>query len=123
MPCLPEMALRDLTGNWAIPLSSMIIPVHSRHHNESRNTQPQPFLRRPPPQNILSLGIRHHVPLTPGLADGFGGQADFDGKDALAALMASAAGGASGLPVGGDLEYADEVTLGRAFEGRRRLST
>jgi recombinational DNA repair protein RecR len=23
------------------------------------------------------------------------------------------------LPVGGDLEYADEVTLGRAFEGRR----
>ena len=28
---------------------------------------------------------------------------------------------ASGLPVGGDLEYADEVTLGRAFEGRRRL--
>ncbi|MBA2426601.1 MAG: recombination protein RecR [Actinobacteria bacterium] len=29
---------------------------------------------------------------------------------------------ASGLPVGGDLEYADEVTLGRAFEGRRRMS-
>lgn len=29
---------------------------------------------------------------------------------------------ASGLPVGGDLEYADEVTLGRAFEGRRRLT-
>ena len=28
---------------------------------------------------------------------------------------------ASGLPVGGDLEYADEVTLGRAFEGRRTL--
>jgi recombination protein RecR len=28
---------------------------------------------------------------------------------------------ASGLPVGGDLEYADEVTLGRAFEGRRRV--
>src|SRR5690606_34126486 len=26
---------------------------------------------------------------------------------------------ASGLPVGGDLEYADEVTLGRAFEGRQ----
>ena len=29
---------------------------------------------------------------------------------------------ASGLPVGGDLEYADEVTLGKALEGRRRLS-
>ena len=29
---------------------------------------------------------------------------------------------ASGLPVGGDLEYADEVTLGRAFEGRRIVS-
>jgi len=29
---------------------------------------------------------------------------------------------ASGLPVGGDLEYADEVTLGRAFEGRRQVS-
>ena len=29
---------------------------------------------------------------------------------------------ASGLPVGGDLEYADEVTLGRAFEGRRLVS-
>ena len=28
---------------------------------------------------------------------------------------------ASGLPAGGDLEYADEVTLGRAFEGRRNL--
>ncbi len=28
---------------------------------------------------------------------------------------------ASGLPVGGDLEYADEVTLGRAFQGRRKL--
>jgi recombination protein RecR len=30
---------------------------------------------------------------------------------------------ASGLPVGGDLEYADEVTLGRAFEGRRVLES
>ncbi|MDA2960103.1 MAG: recombination mediator RecR [Actinomycetota bacterium] len=28
---------------------------------------------------------------------------------------------ASGLPVGGDLEYADELTLGRAFEGRRAV--
>ena len=28
---------------------------------------------------------------------------------------------ASGLPVGGDLEYADEVTLGRAFAGRRTV--
>ena len=28
---------------------------------------------------------------------------------------------ASGLPVGGDLDYADEVTLGRALEGRREL--
>ena len=28
---------------------------------------------------------------------------------------------ASGLPVGGDLEFADEVTLGRAFEGRRTI--
>jgi recombination protein RecR len=28
---------------------------------------------------------------------------------------------ASGLPVGGDLEYADEVTLGRAFAGRRAV--
>ncbi|CAN5192439.1 MAG: recombination protein RecR [Nocardioidaceae bacterium] len=30
---------------------------------------------------------------------------------------------ASGLPVGGDLEYADEITLGRAFEGRRTLTS
>lgn len=30
---------------------------------------------------------------------------------------------ASGLPVGGDLEYADEVTLGRAFEGRRLIDS
>ena len=29
---------------------------------------------------------------------------------------------ASGLPVGGDLEYADEVTLGRAFAGRREVN-
>lgn len=28
----------------------------------------------------------------------------------------------SGLPVGGDLEYADEITLGRALEGRRTVS-
>ena len=28
---------------------------------------------------------------------------------------------ARGLPVGGDLEYADEITLGRAFEGRREV--
>jgi recombination protein RecR len=28
---------------------------------------------------------------------------------------------ASGLPVGGDLEYADQVTLGRALSGRREL--
>ena len=30
---------------------------------------------------------------------------------------------ASGLPVGGDLEFADEVTLGRAFAGRRQVGT
>jgi recombination protein RecR len=30
---------------------------------------------------------------------------------------------ASGLPVGGDLEYADEVTLGRALEGRREMES
>ena len=30
---------------------------------------------------------------------------------------------ASGLPVGGDLEYADELTLGRALEGRRELQS
>jgi recombination protein RecR len=29
---------------------------------------------------------------------------------------------ASGLPVGGDLEYADELTLGRAFEGRTAIA-
>ena len=29
---------------------------------------------------------------------------------------------ARGLPVGGDLEYADELTLGRALEGRRDVS-
>jgi recombination protein RecR len=29
---------------------------------------------------------------------------------------------ASGLPVGGDLEYADELTLGRALEGRRAIA-
>ncbi len=28
---------------------------------------------------------------------------------------------ASGLPVGGDIEYADQITLGRAFEGRRSM--
>ncbi|MBU6202343.1 MAG: toprim domain-containing protein, partial [Acidobacteria bacterium] len=28
---------------------------------------------------------------------------------------------ASGLPVGGDLEYADELTLGRALDGRREM--
>ncbi|MGO1839032.1 MAG: recombination mediator RecR [Candidatus Microbacterium stercoravium] len=37
----------------------------------------------------------------------------------LAAMEISVTRLASGLPVGGDLEYADEITLGRAFEGRR----
>jgi recombination protein RecR len=44
----------------------------------------------------------------------------------LARLLASAGVRvtrlASGLPVGGDLEYADEVTLGRALEGRRSVT-
>ena len=43
----------------------------------------------------------------------------------LASLLKTAAGQgdpiASGLPVGGDLEYADELTLGRALEGRREV--
>ena len=39
----------------------------------------------------------------------------------LKAMEISVSRIASGLPVGGDLEYADEVTLGRAFAGRRRL--
>ncbi len=39
----------------------------------------------------------------------------------LADLPAAVSRLASGLPVGGDLEYADEVTLGRAFAGRRTL--
>jgi recombination protein RecR len=37
----------------------------------------------------------------------------------LAPLQLTVTRLASGLPVGGDLEYADEVTLGRAFSGRR----
>lgn len=39
----------------------------------------------------------------------------------LAPLQLTVTRLASGLPVGGDLEYADEVTLGRAFSGRRRV--
>jgi recombination protein RecR len=39
----------------------------------------------------------------------------------LKALDVSVSRIASGLPVGGDLEYADEVTLGRAFAGRRAV--
>lgn len=39
----------------------------------------------------------------------------------LAPLEISVSRLASGLPVGGDLEYADEVTLGRALEGRRAI--
>lgn len=40
----------------------------------------------------------------------------------LAALQIPISKLASGLPVGGDLEYADDITLGRAFEGRRRVN-
>ena len=40
---------------------------------------------------------------------------------AMADLPVSVTRLASGLPVGGDLEFADEVTLGRAFAGRRSL--
>ena len=40
---------------------------------------------------------------------------------ALAPTEVSVTRLASGLPIGGDLEFADEVTLGRALEGRRRL--
>lgn len=39
----------------------------------------------------------------------------------LAPLQLTVTRLASGLPVGGDLEYADEVTLGRALSGRRRV--
>ena len=39
----------------------------------------------------------------------------------LSSMQISVTRLASGLPVGGDLEYADEVTLGRAFEGRRTV--
>ena len=39
----------------------------------------------------------------------------------LAAIEVKVSRLAFGLPVGGDLEYADEVTLGRAFEGRRSV--
>lgn len=39
----------------------------------------------------------------------------------LKAMELSVSRLAAGLPVGGDLEYADEVTLGRAFSGRTRL--
>jgi recombination protein RecR len=39
----------------------------------------------------------------------------------LAAIDVKVSRLAFGLPVGGDLEYADEVTLGRAFEGRRTV--
>jgi len=39
----------------------------------------------------------------------------------LKAMDVSVSRIASGLPVGGDLEYADEVTLGRAFVGRRAV--
>ena len=41
---------------------------------------------------------------------------------ALGALEIQVSKLASGLPVGGDLEYADDLTLGRAFEGRRRVN-
>lgn len=40
----------------------------------------------------------------------------------LGSLEISVSKLASGLPVGGDLEYADDLTLGRAFEGRRRVN-
>lgn len=39
----------------------------------------------------------------------------------LAAMQIPTSRLASGLPVGGDLEFADEVTLGRAFEGRKQI--
>lgn len=41
---------------------------------------------------------------------------------ALATLQIKVSKLASGLPVGGDLEYADDLTLGRAFEGRRPVN-
>ncbi len=40
----------------------------------------------------------------------------------LGAMEISVTKLASGLPVGGDLEYADDMTVGRAFEGRRRVN-
>jgi recombination protein RecR len=41
---------------------------------------------------------------------------------ALATMQIKVSKLASGLPVGGDLEYADDLTLGRAFEGRRPVN-
>ena len=42
-------------------------------------------------------------------------------KDQLASLAVKVTGLARGLPIGGDLEYADEGTLSRALEGRRDM--
>ena len=42
-------------------------------------------------------------------------------NERLESVVGSVTRIARGLPVGGDLEYADEVTLGKAFAGRRRL--
>ncbi len=39
----------------------------------------------------------------------------------LSSIEVKASRLASGLPVGGDLEFADEITLGRAFEGRKKV--
>ena len=49
------------------------------------------------------------------------GDRDLPGPPAAARWACGSPGSRRGLPVGGDLEYADEVTLGRAFEGRRLL--
>lgn len=48
--------------------------------------------------------------------------AAFIASKVLAAFEVKVSRLASGLPVGGDLEYADELTLGRAFEGRNNVS-
>ena len=60
-------------------------------------------------------GHRLHQPDHRGRGDGHAGGPGAGAAGIVVSRLAS------GLPVGGDLEYADELTLGRALEGRRPL--
>ena len=128
--CLDER--RDLSVICVVEEPNDVIPVERTHEFRGRyhvlggalspidGVEPED-LRLPQLYRRVEEGVREVVlatnPTTTGEATALHVAGELHARTPDVAVTRLA----SGLPVGGDLEYADEVTLGRAFEGRRTV--